>query len=555
MICKNCGQYCPDGGRFCLHCGKPFDSAAPAVVTSDSAAEEHKRNSIKLSGTATDEPPKSTVILSGGIPISQSDRSFRVRREDVQKSTNRMTDGAPTPMPTPMPTPTPVTPPKTPKKRSVGIIVLLILLVISACGLIGALLYHFGVIGDNSADKPTTAQPELPEHDPSDSLSQQKTESEEDVTEPPTLKEGEVLQRIDPAPLMAYAEKMMRIENLDTCYLYDIDGDGLCEMILRYGNGEADMVFDFYTYRNGLLYIGQLSGGHSSMCVANGQLSRHYVQMGYEDLYAVTLKNGAVCEELMRSSELAEGEDYASYPEPTNTGEKDLGIFLSVYTDDLNRVVTLSDYYVEKDGVFTNGQYAYQLLPDGTLWSIDAVEGITTVYASKLSEYITLFAVTEQSLFFENTDPDRNDWSWWGAEVFALDKNTYARTDYGDGLNGRYESGYVFLSGFRSDVSPTRLTVINSNDLTLIDDVAIWTFTVLDGSVFYYAIDAEAYNAWEPYSMTEYRLDSTGTTQIADFSLEKGGFVYFPDADTVCISSCTDSEYTIFDIRTGEPIS
>lgn len=550
MICKNCRQYCPDGGRFCLYCGKPLEPDAPAVVTSDSVAEEPKRNSIKFSGTAS-ESPKSTVKLSGGVPISQSNGSFQARRDPSPAPQPPTPVAPPAPRPTPVITPpTPDTPPKPQKKRSVGLILLLILLILSVCGLIGVLLYHFGVIGDKSTDETTAAQTEAAESISGNSNDDQTDPS---TTEPEVrLRDGEVLLSVDPAPLMAYAKKMMSIENLDACYLYDIDGDGLCEMILRYGRSEADMVFDFYTYRNGLLYIGQLSGGHSYICIANGQLSRLYGQMGYEELYTISLENGAVCEELTRSSQLPEGVEYTSYPEPTaKTDQKDLNVFAYVYAEKLNQVAAVSDHCEEKDGYFSDGRYAYQLLPDGTLWYVDGVTGIITIYGTKIPDYTTLFGVTENSLYFQYADPE----NWWGVTVYALGKSDLARTDFGSSWNAYYKSGYVILTSFRSDVSPSKLKVIDQDDRVPVSDVTVWTVSGLDGYVYYFTADYDAYANSEPYTMTGYRLDSNGSVKIAEFSMGKGGFAYFQGEETLYIAGLSDGSSVHYNIRTGETVS
>ena len=49
-------------------------------------------------------------------------------------------------------------------------------------------------------------------------------------------------------------------------YLYDMDGDGVKELLLQEGTCEADYMYQVYTIANGAaVSLGELSGGHTSV--------------------------------------------------------------------------------------------------------------------------------------------------------------------------------------------------------------------------------------------------------------------------------------------------
>lgn len=546
MICKNCRQYCPDGGRFCLYCGKPLEPDAPAVVTSDSVAEEPKRNSIKFSGTAS-ESPKSTVKLSGGVPISQSNGSFQARRDPSPAPQPPTPVAPPAPRPTPVITPpTPDTPPKPQKKRSVGLILLLILLILSVCGLIGVLLYHFGVIGDKSTDETTAAQTEAAESISGNSNDDQTDPS---TTEPEVrLRDGEVLLYGDPAPAMLYAAKMEETEELEYLYLYDIDGDGLCELILEY---YCD--FYFYTCRNDtLIYLGTFDSRCREPVLDGDRLLLQYTSEGHEEIYTVTLANDVLSVVLASERDLGEGESYTEYSAlPLRSYGSDLSLLSNLYTQAQNQVVTPSEYFVEKDGYFTDGQCAYCLLSDGTLLGYDGVTGTSTAYGANFSENTFLFGVTENSFYFQYADPE----NWWGVTVYALDKSTLVRTNYGEGWEPKYREGYVLLKSFRSDVSPSFLRVIDNDDVTLVSDVFGFDLTVYDGQVYLLEVYEDLSVSPNTTTITEYRLDPGGLTEVALIA-EGSYYAHYHEASIVVYDlSQEENNATYFDIPTGKPIS
>lgn len=99
-------------------------------------------------------------------------------------------------------------------------------------------------------------------------------------------------------------------------YLYDIDGDGVKELLLQEGTCEADYMYQVYTIANGsAVYLGELSGGHTMFFEdtegGNGSsILLMQAHMGYERISRVTLSNGSLSEEEISERELGEEEEY-----------------------------------------------------------------------------------------------------------------------------------------------------------------------------------------------------------------------------------------------------
>jgi len=94
--------------------------------------------------------------------------------------------------------------------------------------------------------------------------------------------------------------------------LYDIDGDGVEELLVLAGTCEADFLWRIYTMTDdGALYIGETFGGHSTLYACpEGGFYNMMGHMGYQEIYRVTYANDAFDEELISSKELAEDEEY-----------------------------------------------------------------------------------------------------------------------------------------------------------------------------------------------------------------------------------------------------
>lgn len=106
-------------------------------------------------------------------------------------------------------------------------------------------------------------------------------------------------------------------------FLYDIDKDGVKELLLLNGTGEADYVYKIYTISNGSArYIDEVNGS----CVMfyedeNGGTEKYIIsvqaRMGCERVSKIWLKDGKVStEEISYKEEVGIDEDYYSNPYP-----------------------------------------------------------------------------------------------------------------------------------------------------------------------------------------------------------------------------------------------
>lgn len=100
--------------------------------------------------------------------------------------------------------------------------------------------------------------------------------------------------------------------------IYDIDEDGIRELIVSYGTCEADWINDVYTLEDGLVcMIGSFYGHVGLFAESNGK--GIYTVGGrerYEVITKITIQNGKVMEEDIWSGEMKEGEEYYSNENP-----------------------------------------------------------------------------------------------------------------------------------------------------------------------------------------------------------------------------------------------
>lgn len=93
---------------------------------------------------------------------------------------------------------------------------------------------------------------------------------------------------------------------MDYYHYYDVDGNGVKDIIIHTGTCEADYKYEVYTMKNSqVTKMGTFGWGHSSVFGnSSGKgLIMDYGQMGYEEIYEVTYKNGAFNENLIYEGE------------------------------------------------------------------------------------------------------------------------------------------------------------------------------------------------------------------------------------------------------------
>lgn len=89
------------------------------------------------------------------------------------------------------------------------------------------------------------------------------------------------------------------------CYLYDINGDTIPELLIPTGTCEADSALRIYTMRNGAAaWIATLGFSHSVACGLSGENAMLIQQahQGWEQGRRVTMQNGSVQEQILYES-------------------------------------------------------------------------------------------------------------------------------------------------------------------------------------------------------------------------------------------------------------
>jgi hypothetical protein len=99
-------------------------------------------------------------------------------------------------------------------------------------------------------------------------------------------------------------------------YLYDIDQNGVPELIVQEGTSEADFENVVFTYNGVIQEIGRFSGGHNAIYGDPDEKALVSVNgyMGYEIVTRVMIKGGTLSEEIIIEGDVASAEDYYSTP-------------------------------------------------------------------------------------------------------------------------------------------------------------------------------------------------------------------------------------------------
>ena len=128
----------------------------------------------------------------------------------------------------------------------------------------------------------------------------------------------------------AYKEQMEK--NGPSWYtFYDMDKNGIPELIIKTGDYEAEYTYEFYSYNNGIVYCGTIGAGHSNLAIPDSEngLWLCYQQMGYSSRWLLTLVDYKVNKSTLfegREADETEKLDYLQgYPDPSG-----LGIYFSV---------------------------------------------------------------------------------------------------------------------------------------------------------------------------------------------------------------------------------
>lgn len=146
----------------------------------------------------------------------------------------------------------------------------------------------------------------------SDSESGEKKEAEQDTKK--TIKTQDIDYEAVYAPIIQSAGQKYGTYNI--YYKYDIDKDGVDELLVEEGTCEADYRYQVYTVENGTsVHLGEIPGGHSVFYADEAGGKEAYVllamgHMGCESVTKISIKNGKIVEEEQFSRELGANDEY-----------------------------------------------------------------------------------------------------------------------------------------------------------------------------------------------------------------------------------------------------
>lgn len=105
--------------------------------------------------------------------------------------------------------------------------------------------------------------------------------------------------------------------------LFDIDSNGIPELFVKKGSGEANFEYQIYTFENDQAkFIGTTNGGHSTLFgktnATSGELLLRMAHMSYQHIYELNYANGSITRNAILEEKVPDGVDYfeTDYPIP-----------------------------------------------------------------------------------------------------------------------------------------------------------------------------------------------------------------------------------------------
>lgn len=122
-------------------------------------------------------------------------------------------------------------------------------------------------------------------------------------------------------------DEMGYVQGLGSYALYDIDQDGVRELIISAGTCEADWYNNIYTLEDGLVtMIGTLERNSGFYAAPDGNgIYSVFGKQGYQEVQRITKKGNELVEETIESRELGENEAYYTNDDPIELVEFSAG--------------------------------------------------------------------------------------------------------------------------------------------------------------------------------------------------------------------------------------
>ena len=227
------------------------------------------------------------------------------------------------------------------KTQSKSSIVILIAVIVVIAGVIGFGLYqNYSKTHTNTPDEITTTQIPTTEEQTTQEVTtvapttaEPTTEkpTEKPTTSPPTTEQPTTLFSNNAKEIYsAYCDVINKNET-QMYYVYDINHDGIKEIIIQLGIGTLNTRFDVYSYDNskgGAYYTGTINGSRLFYESYQGNLKSFWAKQGSYCFYDITLKNG-------RTEETIVINDYTTGEYPPIDGNQ----LTQSYPNDFNLLV------------------------------------------------------------------------------------------------------------------------------------------------------------------------------------------------------------------------
>lgn len=158
------------------------------------------------------------------------------------------------------------------------------------------------------------------------SLSSKETSSQSDSEVSNSVTSDTYLTEYGPIIDTAYSKYYDGIQVMNY-YFYDIDKDGVKELLVQNGTCEADYTYQAYTIQdNKSKYLGEISGFHTMFYKdENGGKEKYIIQVqGYmmgETISHIEINNGKIESKEVSNRQLGQDEEYYSNPYPVESAK------------------------------------------------------------------------------------------------------------------------------------------------------------------------------------------------------------------------------------------
>lgn len=368
----------------------------------------------------------------------------------------------------------------------------------------------------------------------------------------------------DEQAVLAYAEVLGDSSELVCWYLHDIDGNGIRELITLSGDSYHTTVLQFYTFKDGFSkYLGAFEPYDAYLTVDTyNRLLLIRGLKNHETGSQIRISNGDIIVEDLYSKDVPEGEGYTGAEENILKADPyDYSLLSYIYVQPrFDKGIANSVYVRKNDWVFSNGSKCIGIPKDGSgqVIEVDLNTGEVKTLLHTASD-ASLLGVTNGCIYI--SVPNYIDTGagyagdYWGFNVYSYSHSGENAQLQGKAVECFFQDGYIVLTGYRSDIRPKNLFVIDSHDQVLAEDESVWDVKVYDGSVYFLRVKLSPSDQSTPVAMEVVRLD--GSTQTRILELPVNGYQDYAIIDHCAVILYTfaeDNTVKRYSLLTGEPL-